>query len=590
MDVARLNFSHGTADEHAETAQRVREAAERAPGARSRSSRTCPGPKLRIGALRDGIAELKPGDGVHLRLRRRQAGRRRAAHADLLGGPRPGASSRARSSTSPTARCACAVAVARRRRRVRRRGRGRRHRRLAPGPQHPRRARRACRRSPRRTSSTCAPASRSASTSSRCPSCAGPRTSPFVRKHTRLPLIAKIEKPQAVERAEEIVRAADCVMVARGDLGVELPHRGGAARPEAPDRRWPAPWRGPSITATQMLDSMVTSSRPTRAEVADVANAILDGTDAVMLSQETAVGHYPVEAIAMMAVDRRAHRARGALRAAGTSARAPRRARPRLHDRALRLRGRARAAASTRSSSRRCRALGAAGLRPPPERADLRALPGRETVRRCGLMWGVQAASMPRHEVTEELIADAARRVVELGWCKRGPARRHHRRAAERQAGHDEHVPGPGGLGPPSAAQVAAPDAFTPRAAGGARRTRPRPAQLGDRRVAVDPLARDPVPVARRAQLAEHGQREHLHAAAEDVVGRQRLVAHLRRSGASAGRSSRSCTWVAISGVSSTSSSRVYHHVASSELLRAIPSGVKRSGSRDEAGLGAGAR
>jgi pyruvate kinase len=121
-----------------------------------------------------------------------------------------------------------------------------------------------------------------------------------VRAHTRLPLVAKIEKPQAVARAEEIVRAADCVMVARGDLGIELPIEevpivqkqilalsGALARP--------------AITATQMLDSMVHSSRPTRAEVADVANAILDGTDAVMLSQESAVGAYPVGAVEMLA-------------------------------------------------------------------------------------------------------------------------------------------------------------------------------------------------------------------------------------------------------------------------------------------------
>ncbi len=110
-----------------------------------------------------------------------------------------------------------------------------------------------------------------------------------VRDHTRLPLIAKIEKPQAVQRAAEIVKAADCVMVARGDLGIELPI---AQVPIVQKQLLElAGWMArPSITATQMLDSMVTSSRPTRAEVADVANAILDGTDAVMLSQETAVG------------------------------------------------------------------------------------------------------------------------------------------------------------------------------------------------------------------------------------------------------------------------------------------------------------
>src|SRR6202035_4967810 len=112
--------------------------------------------------------------------------------------------------------------------------------------------------------------------------------------------IAKMEKPQAVERAEAIIHAADCVMVARGDLGIEMP----IEQVPAVQKRLLelAGWLArPSITATQMLDSMVVSSRPTRAEVADVANAILDGTDAVMLSQETAVGAYPVEAVAMMA-------------------------------------------------------------------------------------------------------------------------------------------------------------------------------------------------------------------------------------------------------------------------------------------------
>ena len=108
-----------------------------------------------------------------------------------------------------------------------------------------------------------------------------------VRDHTRLPLMAKMEKPQAVERAEEIIRAADCVMVARGDLGIELPIERMPIVAEAAARAGRLA-RLPSITATQMLDSMVSSSRPTRAEVADVANAILDGTDAVMLSQETA--------------------------------------------------------------------------------------------------------------------------------------------------------------------------------------------------------------------------------------------------------------------------------------------------------------
>ena len=204
---------------------------------------------------------------------------------------------------------------------------------------------------------------------------APPRGRPFVREHTRTPLIAKIEKPQAVERAEEILKVSDCVMVARGDLGIEMPIEqvpivqkqllalaGALARP--------------SITATQMLDSMVTSSRPTRAEVADVANAILDGTDAVMLSQETAVGQHPVGAIEMMAAvaaqtERERPYERGTRRAcAATSATRPT---PLAHSACV---------AARELSPRRARRpdargpLGAPDLRAPPGRADLRAVAG----------------------------------------------------------------------------------------------------------------------------------------------------------------------------------------------------------------------
>jgi pyruvate kinase len=115
-----------------------------------------------------------------------------------------------------------------------------------------------------------------------------------------IPVLAKIEKPQAAENIDEIVEAADGVMVARGDLGIELPIE------EVPlvQKRllYVAGQKAkPSITATQMLESMVQSTRPTRAEVTDVANAIFDGTDAVMLSQETAIGRDPAGAIRMMA-------------------------------------------------------------------------------------------------------------------------------------------------------------------------------------------------------------------------------------------------------------------------------------------------
>jgi pyruvate kinase len=169
-----------------------------------------------------------------------------------------------------------------------------------------------------------------------------------------------------------------------------------------------------------MLESMVHASRPTRAEVADIANAILDGTDAVMLSQESAVGSYPVEAIEVMASVARI-----------TEVEAPYdrwnhlRVRRDTRDPAYTLAHSACVAASELNldalviptlSGRSARLISA--HRPT---VPIYALsPGRETVRRCGLMWGVRAASMRRTETTEALIAGAAARVVELGWCKPG--------------------------------------------------------------------------------------------------------------------------------------------------------------------------
>jgi pyruvate kinase len=114
------------------------------------------------------------------------------------------------------------------------------------------------------------------------------------------PIVAKLERPEAIDNLEAIVAVTDAVMVARGDLGVEVgPERVPAIQKEMIDLS--NRYSRPVITATEMLDSMIRSPRPTRAEASDVANAIFDGTDAVMLSGETAAGRYPVEAVRTMA-------------------------------------------------------------------------------------------------------------------------------------------------------------------------------------------------------------------------------------------------------------------------------------------------
>ena len=416
MDVARLNFSHGTAEQHAETARRVREAAGRA-GPAVAILQDLPGPKMRIGPLDGDIAEFKPGDHVTF-----VCGDEGLGTAARLYVARPSSAPRcppATSCTSPTAPSACAS------------------RRSAPGDlEIDAEVEVGGAVASRQGLNVPGPLEQIASVPEEDLKhlAAGEKIGvdlvalsfvrsaqdiELVREHTRLPLIAKIEKPQAVDCAEEIIRAADCVMVARGDLGIELPIElvplvqknlidtaGKLARP--------------SITATQMLDSMVASTRPTRAEVADVANAILDGTDAVMLSQETAVGMYPVEAVAMMASIAEATEPARALQR-WNEYRVHRDARDPSYTMAYAACRAAReleldALVIPTLSGRSARLVSA--HRPT---VPIYALsPGRETVRRCGLMWGVRAASIRRHEVTEALINDCARRVVELGWLQPG--------------------------------------------------------------------------------------------------------------------------------------------------------------------------
>jgi pyruvate kinase len=417
MDVARLNYSHGTLEEHAETVTRVRAAASQV-GRPVAILQDLPGPKLRIGPVRDGVVELTPGERLTFVCGdEEQLGDARTmsiSWGGLADAVEPEAilyladgSVRLRVVEVRPAAHEVDVEIEVGGAVASRQGLN------IPGPLASLPA------VPEEDLQLLRHGESLGVDMVALSFVQSPEDVEFVRDHTRLPLIAKMEKPQAVERAEEIVRAADCVMVARGDLGIELPiERVPIVQKQLLEL---AGWMArPSITATQMLDSMVHSSRPTRAEVADVANAILDGTDAVMLSQETAVGAHPVEAVAMMAAvavqaeSIAPYERWNESRVRRTQSDPAYTIAHNLCDAARELR--LDALVIPTLSGRSARLVSA--HRPT---VPIYALsPGRETVRRCALMWGVQAASMPRHETTEALIADAGRRVVELGWCKPG--------------------------------------------------------------------------------------------------------------------------------------------------------------------------
>ena len=416
MDVARLNFAHGTREQHEETAERVRRAAGQA-GRQVALLQDLPGPKLRIGPIENDLAELRSGDTLTL-----------VADSDS-----PGDASRMSVSWAgladalePNEVVYLADGSVRLRVETVRAGDGEVDVRIEVGGAV------ASRQGlnipgeladlpavPEEDIDQLAFGERIGVDLVALSFVRRPADVEEVRAHTRLPLIAKIEKPQAVESIHDIARVSDCLMVARGDLGIELPIED---VPVVQKRviACAGELARPVITATQMLDSMVTSSRPTRAEVADVANAILDGSDAVMLSQETAVGEYPVGAVKMMAavaerIERIAPYKQWNETRVHRDERDP--AYTIAHNACAAVRDLRLAALIVPTLSGRSARLISAHR---PEVPIFALSPGRETVRRCALMWGVQAASMRRHEVTETLIADAARRVVELGWCEAG--------------------------------------------------------------------------------------------------------------------------------------------------------------------------
>ncbi|MDR1443214.1 MAG: pyruvate kinase [Bifidobacteriaceae bacterium] len=215
-----------------------------------------------------------------------------------------------------------------------------------------------------------------------------------------LPVVAKIEKPQAVENLHEIVRTFDAIMVARGDLGVELPLEDvPLVQKDAIDmaRRFAKP----VIVATQVLDSMITNPRPTRAEASDCANAVLDGADAVMLSGETSTGEYPVDAVRTMA------RIIEATEAGGADRIRPMTATPHTHAGILTkaaavIAGTMEASYLIAFTESGDSAQRMARLRSP---IPLIALTPNESVQRqLSLTWGISAFQVPSFEHTDQMI------------------------------------------------------------------------------------------------------------------------------------------------------------------------------------------
>ena len=222
------------------------------------------------------------------------------------------------------------------------------------------------------------------------------------------PVIAKLEKPEAIENLDAILKVSDGVMVARGDLGVEMSLEQVPVIQKHIIRR-ALEFRIPVITATQMLESMTENPRPTRAEASDVANAVFDGTDALMLSAETASGKYPVESVLMMdriireaeaSITEREHPRPAEFSVAETISEAICHASEELQMKVL--------AVFTESGST---ALLISKYRPP---APIIAFsPNQETRRRMSLLWGIVPRSIARVRQIDDLADAAEKRLLE---------------------------------------------------------------------------------------------------------------------------------------------------------------------------------
>jgi pyruvate kinase len=296
VDVARVNFSHGAADEHLGRIVRFREAARRV-GKFAAVMADLPGPKMRV--KMPALRFLNPGDPVHFSLAAHptEQGDLVITEPEMLADVRAG--QRMLLDDGRLQLEAAELAAGRLRCRV-----------LVGGTLHPNKGLNlpdtplTLPALTARDYEALAVAARAgvdwvAVSFVRAAAAADEVRAACAAVGLSVPVLAKVERPEAVGRAGSIVAAFDAIMVARGDLGVELPLEQVPSVQKALIAEARAAGK-PVVTATDMLDSMRNNPRPTRAEASDVANAIYDGTDAIMLSGETAVGSYPVEAVACM--------------------------------------------------------------------------------------------------------------------------------------------------------------------------------------------------------------------------------------------------------------------------------------------------
>ncbi len=417
MDVARLNFSHGTHDQHAEAISNLRRLSERRDKPLA-ILQDLSGPKVRLGDIATGPIEMKRGQRIVLttRLVAGDAGEVNLPVPELVAALKPGDRLLADdgrvelvvievSETDVTARAA------------------------APGVLSSRKGIT----SPGVSLNIAAVTEKDladlrfgleqgvdwvAASYVRIPEDIAPLREVMKQKGVWRPIIAKIEKMEAVRNLEGILRVVEAIMVARGDLGVEIPIDEVPMTQKHIIRRCNVAGK-PVITATQMLDSMMNNPRPTRAEVTDVANAILDGTDAVMLSGETAAGCYPLEAVRMMA--KVAVRADAALpdRAVFsgrhiTNVEVPDVVAQATVEMARALKASAILCSTTSGSSARLIA------KYRPDAPLIAATPVGETYRRLALTWGVQSMLIgdvrDTDQMMEETISSAAnRRLIKSG-------------------------------------------------------------------------------------------------------------------------------------------------------------------------------